>query len=254
MIGPDPPDMNPHYSLRSYNSADARAVVDVVNADADATMGLRRALVDGAGNVRLRATYRRPARRSWLSIQRAEVAGYVYLADRESTLSTRSAARCILTTGGKASAVLWGWAEQRATVPDPAPRPASRPCCKPTSSLPSRARRLFTRCGYTQAREWLHLQIDLAAPPAQATRSDGLTLRPIDLDDDWDILGPAMDDAFADHWGAVTLPESDTPDDTEAAGEDLLEDESYSNAAGLRFMLPGPEPGGRRRPVQRQAR
>jgi hypothetical protein len=41
------------FSLRPYTSTDTAQVVEVVNAAALATMGIRRAVVDGVGNIRL---------------------------------------------------------------------------------------------------------------------------------------------------------------------------------------------------------
>jgi GNAT superfamily N-acetyltransferase len=46
-----------------------------------------------------------------------------------------------------------------------------------------------------------------------------------------------MDEAFADHWGAITLPvAASTPAEEAAAAEEPLEDESYSNAPGFCFL------------------
>lgn len=239
MIGAGLSDMNLQYQLRPYTPADAEAVVAVVNADAAATIGVRRALVDGVGNVRL-ARYVPPASEKVVAIDPSgRLAGYAYLADREQHI--------VYEVGGAVhpdhwrqgvGAALLGWAEQRATALSQRAPPGVRTVLQANVfTAEPRARRLFTRYGYTQAREWLHLQIDLAAPPPAPTVPNGMTLGPIDLDGDWDILGPAMDDAFADHWGAITLPETDVPDDAKAPGEDLPEDESYSNAPGFCFML-----------------
>ena len=239
MIGSGLPNMNPQHLLRPYTPADAQAVVAVINADGAATMGVRRALVDGAGNVRL-ARYVPPASDKVVAVDPAgRLAGYAYLADREQHI--------VYEVGGAVhpdyweqgvGAALLGWAEQRATALCQQAPPGVKTVLQANLfAAEARAQRLFTQCGYAQARAWLHLQIDLAAPPPAPTVPDGMTLRAIDLDEDWDILGPAMDDAFADHWGVITLPATDAPDDAEAPDEDLPEDESYSNAPGFCFML-----------------
>ena len=69
---------------------------------------------------------------------------------------------------------------------------------------------------------------------------DGLVIRAMDLDHDWGIVGPAMDDAYADHWGAIpdeiidAVVQSQPVD--EEVDEEPPEDESYSNGPGRCFI------------------
>lgn len=59
----------------------------------------------------------------------------------------------------------------------------------------------------------------------------------MDLDSDWELVGPAMDEAFADHWGAIALSLPETEMEEPAIDADVAEDESYSNAPGFCFVL-----------------
>jgi mycothiol synthase len=237
--------MNTLFQLRPYTPSDAQAVVAVVNADAAATMGVRRALVDDVGQVRL-ARYVPAACDKVVAVDPAgQVAGYAYLADREQHI--------VYELGGAVHPDRWGqgigaallsWAGQRATLlSQRAPAGVKTVLQGNLFAAETRAGRLFARFGYAQAREWLHLQIDLAAPPPTPIIPDGMRLAAIDLDDDWDLLGPAMEDAFADHWGVIPPAEADTaddavtPDEVEAPDEELPEDESYSNTPGFCFKL-----------------
>ena len=60
--------------------------------------------------------------------------------------------------------------------------------------------------------------------PVVPPLAPNLTLREMDLDHDWDIVGPAMDEAYTDHWGPfrqgayeqlVRDPKHMTPDEEE---------------------------------------
>lgn len=237
--------MNPHFQLRSYTPSDAPAVVAVVNADAAATMGVRRAVLDGLGHVRL-ARYVPPASDRVVAVDPAgQVVGYAYLADREQHIVYEVGGAVHPSYWGQGiGAALLGWAEQGAArLSQRAPAGVKTVLQSNLFAAETRAGRLFDRSGYAQVREWLHLQIDLAAPPPAPSIPDGLRLAAIDLDDDWDLLGPAMDDAFADHWGVIPLAAADTADDAaisddgEGPDEELPEDESYSNTPGFCFKL-----------------
>lgn len=234
--------MNSFFQLRPYIPSDAQAAVAVVNADAAATMGVRRALVDGVGQVRL-VRFVPAASDKVVAVDSAgRVAGYAYLADREQHIVYELGGAVHPDHWGHGiGAALLGWAEERATVlSQRAPAGVKTVLQSNLFAAETRARRLFARFGYAQAREWLHLQIDLAVPPPVPSIPDGMRLAAIDLDNDWDRLGPAMDDAFADHWGVIPLTETDgaaSSDDVAAPDEELPEDESYSNTPGFCFKL-----------------
>jgi GNAT superfamily N-acetyltransferase len=99
----------------------------------------------------------------------------------------------------------------------------------------SAAIQLFTEAGFSQVREWLHLVVELTAPPPPPVLPEGLLIRPMDLENDWDVVGPTMDAAFANHWGAIALPAPESAAEPEEEAE-LPTDDSYSNAPGYCFI------------------
>lgn len=234
--------MSDYTVLRPYTPAEAARVVEAVNADAARTTGLRRAVIDGVGAVRLSRYVPASADRVVAVNARGEVAGFAYLADRER--------RIIYEVGGAVHPDHWergvgsrllAWAEERARrLSDEAPPGVQTVLQINLFESEARAVRLVERAGFAQAREWLHLMIDLAEPPASPALPEGWAVRPFDLDEDWDAVGSAMDEAFADHWGAILL---DEPEDETESGEEEEEadgppeDESYSNAPGYCFVL-----------------
>lgn len=98
---------------------------------------------------------------------------------------------------------------------------------------------LFTQSAYSKVREWMHLVIDLEKPPILPPLDKDYYIREMNLEDDWEIVAPAMDEAYADHWGILSLPEdySTNSEEQENASEEMLEDESYSNAQGFCFIV-----------------
>jgi ribosomal protein S18 acetylase RimI-like enzyme len=106
----------------------------------------------------------------------------------------------------------------------------------------TRALQLYESVGFDHVRDWLHFEIDLPHSPLIPDPPPGISLHAMDLENDWDLVGPAMDEAFADHWGTISLPAVDQSekngDDTvnvDEVGDGPPEDETYSNAPGFCF-------------------
>ena len=232
--------MNAAFTLRPYTRADAPHVVEVVNADAAQTIGVRRAVVDNARNVRL-MRYVPPASDKVVATgARNEIVGYAYLANKDQSIVTE--------VGGAVHPRYWGqgigtrlldWAERRASMlAQRAPVGVKTVLQANIFEAEQPAMRLFTDAGFRRTREWVHLMIELDAPPSLPPVPANIHIRPMDLENDWDLVGPAMDEAFADHWGTITLPASDTLPTEEAAQEyGEPEDVSYSNAPGFCFVV-----------------
>lgn len=223
------------YSLRPYHPADAAQVVGMVNAEGQQVLGLRRAALDAYGQVRL-MRYVPPANTKVVAVTaQGQIAGFAYVANREQGI--------IYELGGAVQPAHWGqgigaqllaWGEQRVrSLIQAAPAGVNIVLQANLFEDEQRARRLYGRAGFAQVREWTHFAIDMQAPPVPVIPA-GITLQAIDLDDDWDRLGPAMDEAFADHWGAIAASLPTPPDFVPA--EEMPEDESYSNAPGFCFM------------------
>jgi GNAT superfamily N-acetyltransferase len=231
--------MIPEFNLRPFAPSDAQVVVHLINAAAQ-PLNTQRAVVDGAGNVRL-ARYVPPVSQKVVVTNRQnEVVGYAYLADRDQHI--------VYEVGGAVHPDYWqrgvgtmllGWAEQQAgSLSNQAPAGIRTVLQTNLYEAEHEAVQLFTESGYANVRGWLHLVIELEAPPAPPTLPGRLTLRQMDLENDWEIVGPAMDEAFADHWGTISLttPESLSLEE-EASMPDALEDETYSNTPGFCFLV-----------------
>ncbi len=230
------------WTLRPYAPADAPAVADLVNAAGAATLGVRRAALDGAGALRL-ARYVSPDSERVVAVDSGGApVGYAYLADAEGAV--------VQQTGGAVHPSVWGrgvgtlllrWAEGRARERVERAPAGVRALLQAHAFAEERgAHALLARQGFAVAREWLHMQLELDAPPSAPAPPAGLALRPMDLDSDWDAVGPVLEAAFADHWGVVLLPPEPEPEaadeEAEDDGDDTPSDGSFSNAPGLCFV------------------
>jgi mycothiol synthase len=231
---------SPGFALRPFSAADTRQVVALINADAVRTLGSLRAAVDSVGRLRLQR-YVPPSSEQVVALAGDEIVGYAYLADRDQSIVYEvSGAVHPLWWGHGVGASLLAWAERRGRALDSAPPGVKTVLQTNIYAAEARAQRLVTRAGFTPVRQWLHLAVELDGRPAAPTLPSGLTLRPMDLENDWDIAGPAMDDAFADHWGTLTIapaPASDDGADATPASDDEPVDVSFSNAPGFCFIV-----------------
>ena len=231
--------MATHVTLRPYRRADAPYVVDVVNADAAQTIGVRRAVVDGVGNVRLSRYVPLTSEKVVALDGHGEIIGYAYLNSSDHGI--------IGEVGGAVHPKHWGrgvgtmlldWAEQRARALTHRTPPGVKTVLQANVYQAQQAAiQLLTQRGFAKVREWAHLVIDMAEPPPVPALPDDIIIRAMDLDEDWDIVGPAMDEAFFDHWGTISVPSAATSSGEEQPQEALEpEDDSYSNAPGLCFI------------------
>jgi mycothiol synthase len=171
--------------------------------------------------------------------------GFAYVVDRDQAIVYEVG--CFVHPDAWASGVgptLLAWAEERAqALSDQAPPDVKTVLQIHAYPDETALQQWVTQAGYAKVREWLHMVTDLTAPPPEPTLPAGLVIRAMDLDNDWDLVGPAMDAAFADHWGTLPVPAEDEPTDEEAEEDDEDEDEdeeptddSYSNAPGFCFV------------------
>jgi GNAT superfamily N-acetyltransferase len=170
-----------------------------------------------------------------------DVVGYAYVAPGEHNITHE--------TGGAVHPRDWGqgvgsqlvaWAEgcanRRAQFAPPGVKTVLQANLFETEQP---ALQLFSDAGFYKARTWVHLAVTLDEPPPPPLAPAGMYMRALNLENDWDIVGPAMDEAFADHWGAIPLSIAAAPppqaEDVSPA-EAPPEDESYSNAPGFCFI------------------
>lgn len=233
------------FSLRPYRRADSHAVVQVLNAAAGQTIGARRALVDRVGEVALLGYVPNKGQQVVVVDKKDQVVGYAYFLDEED--------RVVFEFWGSVHPHYWGngvgsmliaWAEANASA-----RSAKAPEGIKTvlqTSLFEREKTaiaLFSKAGYTNVRQWVHLVVDLDEPPAAPEIPTGLTLRTMDLENDWELVSPAMDESYTDHWGWFELPagegtSGDAPETTSETSEEEGEiDPSYLNSPGFCFLM-----------------
>lgn len=232
--------MQPDVSLRPYTPADAAQVVEVINADAAQTIRIRRAVVDSAGNVRLLRYMPLASRRVVATNPSNEIVGYAYHANRDSAIVSEVGGAVHPRYQGQGIGTrLVAWAEQQAHVlAEQIPSGVKTVLQSNVFEDEPAAIRLLAKQEFTRAREWIHVQIELDAPPAVPAIPAAMHIREMDLENDWERVGPAMDEAYADHWGAISLPSLNIePPGDELPDADVPEDTSYSNSPGHCFIL-----------------
>lgn len=235
--------MNP-YRLRMYISSDTQAVVDLINADSRKKPGYPRAVVDGAGNLRLVRYVPLSSDKAVAVNAQDEIVGYAYVADKENGIVTE--------VGGAVHPEHWGkgvgqllirWAEERAdNTSSNVPAGVRTVLQANLLETEEEAIKLFANSGYSKMREWVHMVLEMDEPFSLSPRSDGMMIREMDLDNDWEIVGPAMDDAFADHWGTIPSTEpGESPEEgtneEESESAEVPTDDSFSNSPGYCFIM-----------------
>ena len=233
------------FTLRPYISSDVQAVVEVINADSQETLGYPRAAIDAVGNLRMIRYVPLSSDKVAAVNQQGKIGGFAYVADKENGIVTE--------VGGAVHPGYWGkgigqlllaWAEGRAGVLSHHSPGGVRSVLQANLfETEQGAIKLFTESDYVKMREWVHMSLEMDQPFPDPSLPEGLILREMDLDQDWDIVGPAMDEAFADHWGAIQLPQESEGLVAEVSEEDAEEmdeapsDDSFSNAPGYCFIV-----------------
>jgi mycothiol synthase len=232
------------YKLRAYKPSDAQAVTEVINTCAMETVGFPRAVVDSVGNLWAYRFVPFSSEKVVAVDQSNEVVGYAYFKSEDDYI--------VAETGGSVRPDHWGKGVGTALVEWAAARARESTLQAPQgieavlqTSLYEQEResvKLFKDCGYTSVREWVHLVLEMDQPPIVPSIAPQLTLREMDLDHDWEIVGPAMEEVYADHWGAIP-PDSyekiEQELETDESDDELEipEDTSYSNAPGFCFIV-----------------
>ena len=191
------------YSLRPYLSPDTEAVVDVINASSMHVPGFPRAVVDAVGALWFHRFVPFTSEKIVAVNGRNEVVGYAYFTSSDNNI--------VAETGGAVHPDHWkrgvgtallAWAEERGAATSQSAPPDIKTVLQ-TSLYESEADAitLFKDHGYAPVREWMHLVINLIEQPRIPALSSNLFVREMDLAHDWDIVDPAMEEAFADHWG-----------------------------------------------------
>ena len=232
------------YRLRAYSPSDAQAVVEVLNAASTKTVGFPRAVIDAVGNIWSHRYVPFTSEKIVAVNDRDEIIGYAYFTSNDNNI--------VAETGGAVHPEYWNqgigtallqWAEERARDKSRlAPADVRTVLQASPYETETAVISLLKDQGYSPIRKWVHLVLELAEPPVVPSLPSGLLLREMDLENDWDIVGPAMDEAFTDHWGYIPAEflESENTENIEEADEATPEgptDDSYSNAPGYCFIV-----------------
>jgi GNAT superfamily N-acetyltransferase len=230
------------FTLRPYTRADAQQVVELINAATYPVRAGRGAEIDCTGNVHLAGWFVSvTSERVVATGAQGKVVGFAYfVAHFPYIVTTVGGAVHPAFQGQGVGSLLLEWAEGRAhEFAQQAPTGVRAILEVNAFEVEQSSLRLFRERGYVQMREWIHLVVELAAPPPSPELPASLLLREMDItrEDEWDIVGPAMEAAYADHWGAISLTFGDPPAEAELPARDVTEDESYSNTPGLCFIV-----------------
>jgi ribosomal protein S18 acetylase RimI-like enzyme len=91
--------------------------------------------------------------------------------------------------------------------------------------------------GFEQVRHFIHLRLDMPEPPPPPRWPDGMIGRPLQASD-WPQVGPALEEAFQDHWGIVQYDglEEEAEEEEIAASDPAIFNRDYFNSPGLCFV------------------
>ena len=238
----------PSYTFRPSTLADLPAVVAVLNAHTLATIGTTRT----AGHWQHRHWYESGLKLSQdtrVAVNPAgEIVGYAELVPEAPYLIH------LLTwaihpdlppaEAGQIAATLLDWADQRAQeLLSLAPAAARVVIHNNLFEQQETAIALLKSHDFQLARSFVHLHMTMTEPPAEPVRPEGIEVRPLQPPGDWAKVGPALDEAFQDHWGTLQYPESEEEEDETELPDghpDKIEkpvfDRDYRNSPGLCFI------------------
>lgn len=230
--------MTNQWQIRPATVDEVREVVAVQNAHSQAVLGtnrtmehwqLRRWYEDGvnlAQDTRVAVT------------DSGEVVGYVQvLAEAPFVLVPVSGAVHLAFRGQGIGSQLLQWATARAReIGAKAPAAARVVMHSNLFAADETGIVLLAEHGWEQVRQFVHLRLEMATPPAEPIWPEGIEVRPLQPSD-WAKVGPALDEAFADHWGVLTV-EVDEEDESEPEGviAKPVYDRDYWNTPGLCFV------------------
>ena len=225
------------FAARPATQADVVGIAALLNARSMDVLGTR-----AADPARLRV----PAEAVVVCIAEAQIVGYAQLSSHGLYLSSSMQGAVQPEFRGRGiGTYLLSWAERQARRWLPQAPEGARVVLHSDNvfSTDYPARDLFVMHGFVPVRQFIHLQTALTEPPPEPVWPEGVrveTVRP----DHWPTLGPALEEAFEDHWAVVSdvaLAELGIQEEVteEGKGEREDEDDGPSAEDKLYFNTPG---------------
>ena len=233
-------------AIRPALPQDQEAIAAVVNSHSLDVLGTNRALIDQHDQLRFARYVPADAERVVAVAGDGQVIGFQYLVSQPPYLVHELGGAVHPAYRGQGVGTqLLDWAERRARELLPqAPAATNVVAQSHMFANDQHAQALLANTGYRRVREWIHLAIEMAEPPPAPAWPDDITVRLMDQNRDWPIVGDALEEAFADHWGQLPPAElSQSEDDGEAESDDSDdqddeddEDDPYSNSRDFCFV------------------
>jgi GNAT superfamily N-acetyltransferase len=239
------------YILFTPTDDDLPAIAELINAHSLAVAGTRRALIDADGDLRLSRYVPMAAERRIARAAGGQLIAFTHINSRppHNVVEIGCTLHPAFQSDTLGEALLAELVARACAMVSLAPEGVRVVAQMTIQADDAFMLALLTRLGFQEARQWVHLELNLQEAPAVES-IPGVTIREMDQRVDWPAVGAAMDEAFVDHWGEMnadrrTLLEEDEdePDPNEdEADESEQEDDPYSNSLGLCFVA---EAGGR---------
>lgn len=190
--------------IRPFTLNDAQEVVDLFNAHSQSLYGindtdLEEMMVDWTSpGVNLEDLAR------VVENQKGEIIGYVEVWDVAEPHVIKYSWGCLHPDAWDEDVfrAMLNWAEKRACERIPLAPDGTRVVMNHgTSNIDIHRKKALEDYGYEIVRNFYRMVIDLDETPPQPQIPDGLTIMPIDLDQELRPALEAMEEAFSDHWG-----------------------------------------------------
>jgi ribosomal protein S18 acetylase RimI-like enzyme len=230
-------------TIRPAQPQDREAIAAVVNSHSLDVLGTKRALIDQHDQLRFARYVPANAERVVAVAGDGQVIGFQYLVSQPPYLVHELGGAVHAAYRGRGIGTqLLDWAERRAREQLPqAPAATNVVAQSHMFANDQHARALLANAGYRRVREWIHLAIEMTEPPPAPIWPDGISVRVMDQNRDWPIVGDALEEAFVDHWGQIppaALPQAEDDPDAESDDEEDEgdEDDPYSNSRDFCFV------------------
>lgn len=229
---------SPDITLRPALAEDAEAIVEVVNAYSLKVLSTKRAIVDPRGRLRFARYVPAKAERMVAVTPQGRVIAFLYVAPEAPYIATEFGFRIHPDyREPRLEKEILAWGEERARQQlSLAPAEARVVLQTNVFDADLQGQAWLVEAGYHLVREWIHLEIEMSEPPPAPVWPQGIRVRLMDQSRDWPQVGPALVEAFVDHWGHVTFQGDTETAEAEVDLADMNEDDPYFNSHDFCFV------------------